>query len=333
MLHYKKTLTDLWEKNYRISQIDQAVYKDFVSSLDEITTLPNKLRDRLKAFPLFPIKEIQIKKSEIDWTVKVLFETHDKLKIESVLMRHHKNRNTVCVSCQIWCAQGCKFCATWTLWLKRNLSEDEIIAQVLFFARYLKKENAVITNVVYMWMWEPFLNYDNVMRSVHMLHDQKKFWISARHITLSTSWVIPWIEKFSKENMQLNLAISIHAGTDETRSKIMPVNLAYPLKDLISTLDKYQKTSNRKLFYEYVMLEWINDDISEAEALAKLISKQVAHINIIPFNTWAEEKYQCSSRNKMRQFQKVFLDYWIPSTIRVSLGQDIDGACGQLAGE
>ena len=374
MLHYQQTLKDLWEKSYRASQIDQAIYKDFVSSWDEITTLPNKLREQLKNSPLFPIKELEVKKSSIDWTIKVLFETHDKQKIESVMMRHHKGRNTVCVSCQIWCGQWCTFCATWNMWFKRNLTEDEIISQVLYFANLLKKENSVITNVVYMWMWEPFLNYDNVMKSVYMLHDQKKFWISARHITLSTSWVVPWIEKFSKEPLQLNLAISIHAWTDETRSKIMPVNLAYPLKDLINSLNRYQKVSNRKIFYEYVMLEWINDDISEAVSLSKLIKNidsnrrdainrvsmpgnvpisgnvskaetptpvdvstnfenGASHINIIPFNAWAKEKYQCSSRNKMRQFQKVFLDYKIPSTIRVSLGQDIDGACGQLASD
>ena len=331
MNFYKNLLENLWEKKYRISQIDQAIYKDLVTSWDEITTLPSSLREQLQKFPIFPIKKLKEKKSEKDWTIKILFQTVDWHKIESVLMRHHNNRNTVCVSCQIGCAQKCTFCATWTLGLKRNLTSDEIIAQVLFFEKILRNEDQAVTNVVYMWMWEPFLNYDNVLDSIYALHHQKKFWLSARHITVSTSWIIPEIIKYTQVPLQLNLAISIHAWTDETRSKIMPVNLAYPLKQLIKALDDYQKKTKRKVFYEYVMLEWINDDLSEAVSLAKLIKWQIAHVNIIPFNSWAKEKYQCSSRTKMLEFQKVFLDYGIPSTIRVSLGQDIDGACGQLA--
>lgn len=368
MNFYKKFLESIGEKRYRIDQIDNAIYKQLVWSWEDITTLSSSLRDSLnKEFPNFmPLKVIKEQISSIDWTVKVLFETLDWKKLESVLMRHDNNRNTVCVSCQIWCPQACLFCATWKLWLVRNLSSDEIVAQVLYFARKLNNEKDYyckewkedyqtmqydewnnenenikqkwnilpiqrVTNIVYMWMWEPFLNYDNVMESIWFLQDQKKLWIWARHITISTSWVIPWIRRFTEENSQINLAISIHAGTDETRSKIMPVNLAYPIKDLIKSLTDYQRISNRKLFYEYIMLEWINDSINEAENLSLLIWPQISHVNIIPFNSIKENNLICASRNKMREFQEIFKKYGIPSTIRVSLWQDIDGACWQLA--
>lgn len=332
MNFYKEYLESIGEKKFRIKQIDQAIYKDLVSSWDEITTLPKNLREKLETLPFSPLKKISEKTSQSDWTVKVLFKTKDWLKTESVLMRHKDERNTVCVSCQVWCAQWCIFCATWKLWLKRNLTSDEIIEQILYFQRKLnKEEKQKVTNIVYMWMWEPFHNYEEVLDSIKQIHEQKKLWLWARHITVSTSWVVPKIKEFMQEDLQLNLAISIHAWTDETRSKIMPVNMLYPLKDLVWILKEYSDKTWRKIFYEYVMLKWINDDTKEAEELSKLIKWQVAHVNIIPYNPWADDGIECSSKTKMKELQEIFKKYWIPSTIRVSLGQDIDGACGQLA--
>lgn len=332
MNFYKEFLEEKGEKKFRIQQVDQAIYKDLVFWWEEITTLSKKLKEELKTIPFSPIEKIIEKISPTDWTVKVLFKTKDWLKTESVLMRHKDNRNTVCVSCQVWCAQWCTFCATWKLWLKRHLTSDEIIAQVLYFQRKLKKEeNQKVTNIVYMWMWEPFHNYEEVLDSIKKIHDQKKMGLWARHITVSTCGVIPKIKEFMEEDLQLNLAISIHAWTDETRSKIMPINNIYPLKDLVKILKEYSDKTWRKIFYEYVMLQWINDNLREAEELWKLIEWQVAHVNIIPFNFWADDEMKCSSRNTMKKFQEIFKSYWIPSTIRVSLGQDIDWACGQLA--
>ena len=334
MNFYKEFLESIGEKKFRIQQVDQAIYKDLVEWWSEMTTLSKKLRESLQALPFSPLEKIIENTSPTDWTVKVLFKTKDWLKTEAVLMRHKDDRNTVCVSCQVWCAQWCVFCATWKLWLKRNLTSDEIISQVLYFQRKLKKEEwKKVTNIVYMWMWEPFENYEEVLDSIKKIHDQKKIWLWARHITVSTCWIVPKIEEFMEEDLQLNLAISIHAWTNETRSKIMPINMLYPIKDLVWVLKKYSDKTWRKIFYEYVMLKWINDDLREAEELWKLIEWQVAHVNIIPFNSWADAEIQCSSRNIMRKFQEIFKSYWVPSTIRVSLGQDIDWACGQLAGK
>lgn len=333
MNFYKKYLEEIGEKKFRIQQVDKAIYQDLVESFDEITTLSKPLREKIsKDLDFFQLKVLDEKISK-DWTQKVLFATKDWNKIEAVLMRHDNERNTVCVSCQVWCAQWCTFCATWKLWLKKNLTSDEIIEQVLFFQRKLNKTEPwhKVTNIVYMWMWEPFHNYDEVLDSIKNIHDQKKMWLWARHVTVSTSWVLPKIKEFMKEDLQLNLAISIHAWTDETRSKIMPVNKIYPIQDLIDTLEVFTKKTWRRIFYEYVMLKWVNDSESEFEALWKLLKWKSAHVNIIPYNPSPKDIYECSSRNTMYKFQEILKKYWIPATIRVSLGQDIDGACGQLA--
>jgi len=335
MNFYKKYLEEIGEKKFRIQQVDKAIYQDLVESFDEITTLSKPLREKIsKDLDFFQLKLVNEKVSK-DWTQKVLFETKDWNKIEAVLMRHDNERNTVCVSCQVWCAQWCTFCATWKLWLKKNLTSDEIIEQVLFFQRKLKKTEPgqKVTNIVYMWMWEPFHNYEEVLDSIKNIHDQKKMWLWARHITVSTSWVLPRIKEFMEEDLQLNLAISIHAWTDETRSKIMPVNKIYPIQDLIDTLEVFTKKTWRRIFYEYVMLDWVNDSESEFENLWKLLEWKLAHVNIIPYNPSPKDVYKCSSRNTMYNFQEILKKYWVPATIRVSLGQDIDGACGQLAGK
>jgi len=245
MNFYKKYLEEIWEKKFRIQQVDKAIYQDLVEDFSEITTLSKDLRNKMSEELEFFQGKVLNEKISKDWTVKVLFETKDWKKIEAVLMRHDNKRNTVCVSCQVWCAQWCTFCATWRLWLNRNLTSDEIIEQVLYFQRKLKKiePDHKVTNIVYMWMGEPMLNYEPVLDSIKNIHDQKKMWLWARHITVSTSWVLPKIKEFMKEDLQLNLAISIHAWTDETRSKIMPVNKIYPIKYLIDTLELYIKTT------------------------------------------------------------------------------------------
>ena len=331
MKQYNYVIDSLWEKNYRLNQINHAVYKELVLSWDEISTLPEKLREELKAIPLFPLTVITKQTSSKDWTQKVLFETADWLKVESVLMRHHWRRNTVCVSCQVGCAMNCSFCATWKMWLKRNLSSDEIIAQVLYFQRELKEEESWVTNIVFMWMGEPFMNYNEVIEAIWTFHDQKKFWLSARHITISTSWIPKWIIDLSNEPLQLNLAVSIHAWTDELRSSIMPVNLQCWLDELVASIDFYLSKCNRKIFYEYIMLKWINDDPSQAEALSRLIKHQLAHVNIIPFNEIWDESLESCQKPIMLEFQRIFESHWIPSTIRVSLWSDIDWACWQLS--
>ncbi len=333
MKFYEEYLLNKWEKQYRVNQVHQAVYKDLVSSFEEITTLSKKLRDELSNNLSFsPLKVLQEKTSKEDGTVKVLFETHDKHKIESVLMRHLYDRNTVCISSQVGCPMGCKFCATGKLGIIRNLTSDEIVAQVLYFKRKLKhEENKTITNVVYMWMGEPLINYNEFIESVRTINNPKKVEIWIRHITVSTCGIIPGIEKLMEEGLQINLAISLHAPTNELRSKLMPVNNQYPIEELIPVLKKYSQKSTRKIFYEYVMLKWVNDSSKCAKELGDLLQGSLSHVNLIPFNSWGNNEFQCSSRNKMHIFQKILLEYGVVSTIRVSLGQDIDGACWQLA--
>lgn len=320
-----------WEKPYRIKQLTQAIYKDLVSWWDEITTLPESLRKNLDKTPFMPINVKRKLVSPIDKTKKILFQTLDWHYWEAVLMRHLNQRNTVCVSSQIWCKMACKFCSTWKIWFIKDLSADEILAQILFFARELKEENEQISNIVFMGMWEPMLNLESVLKSIDYLHDQHYFGLSARHITISTSWIVPGIKTLASYPKQINLAISIHAWTDEVRNKLMPVNSIYPLKDLINAVNYYLNSQNRKVFYEYIMINWINDQESEAYALWELIKSQVSHVNLIAYNPWNKSDYSASSGNKMHKFQEILLEYGIPSTIRTPLWLDIQWACGQLA--
>ena len=332
MKFYEEYLQDKGEKKYRIDQVHQAVYRDFVDSYESITTLPQKLReDMMHDLPFTPVKLYKERKSK-DGTVKVLFETHDGHKVESVLMRHANNRNTVCVSSQVGCAVNCSFCATGKLGLTRNLTADEISYQVLYFMKKLEREEQQrVTNIVFMGMGEPFHNYEEVMAAVRTINDPKKLAIGVRHITISTSGIVSQIERFMKEGMQVNLAISLHAPTEEIRSSIMPINDTYSLESLIDILDEYTEKTKRRIFYEYIMLDGVNDTSECAKELGKLLQGKLAHVNLIPFNPIGIDGMEATSEPTMRKFQKVLMDYGVPSTIRVTLGQDIDGACGQLA--
>lgn len=334
MKFYEEYLTARGEKKYRIDQVHQAVYRDLVESFEDVTTLPQALREQMaKDLPFSPLKVFNEQKSE-DGTVKVLFETQDGKKIESVLMRHNNERNTVCVSCQIGCPVACKFCVTGTLGLTRNLTPDEIVAQILYFVRKLQKEeNQKVTNIVFMGMGEPFLNYDNVLESIRMINDPKKLAIGSRHITISTSGIISQIKRFMEEGMQVNLAVSLHAPNQKIRSSIMPINEKYPLEELMTVLKEYIDKTGRRVFYEYIMLKGINDTDECAHELGKLLRRSICHVNLIPFNPGASEDLECSDRSQMRRFQAILMEYGVVSTIRVTLGQDIDGACGQLAAE
>lgn len=329
---YEEYLKNRGEKNYRIGQLHQAMYRDLVDSFDEILTLPKELRESMsKDLPFSPLGLLQEKISK-DGTVKVLFETKDKMKVEAVLMRHEKNRNTVCVSSQVGCAAGCIFCCTGKMGLKKNLDHDEIVAQVLYFVKKLKKENdGKVTNIVFMGMGEPFHNYENVMNAVYILNAPKKLAFGSRHITISTSGVVSQIKKFTQEGLQVNLAISLHAPSEKLRSDLMPINDIYSLESLMQSLDEYVEKTGRRIFYEYVMLKDRNDSLESARELGKLLQGKLAHVNLIPFNPGADMSIDGSKERQMREFQKVLTAHGVPSTIRVTLGQDIDGACGQLA--
>jgi len=320
------------EKPYRMSQVDQAVYRDLVDSVDAITTLPVALRDVLaEAFVLSPMV---LKKDALsaDGTNKFLFETTDGYLVESVLMRHKGDRLTLCISSQVGCPVKCSFCATGTMGYSRNLTTAEIVGQVLHVNRKLALTEERVRNIVFMGMGEPLINYDNVMESVAILKDQKKFGIGARHITISTSGIVPRIKDLMERDPQVNLAVSLHAPNDALRTKIMPINNAYPLADLMAALRVYTDTTNKRIFYEYIMLGGVNDSPLLAHELGTLLRGHLAHVNLIPYNPgagWPDMK--ASSRNRIMEFQRIVQGYDVPCTIRYTFGQDIDAACGQLA--
>lgn len=328
-------LNEVGEKSYRMQQIITALYREFPTTIEEMTTLPDSLRAQLaERFALYSISPYREIASEDGQTTKILFKTHDGLLFETVLMKHLTNRITVCVSSQAGCAVGCTFCATGKLGLKRNLHYYEIADQVRYCNDLLSKEERRVRNVVFMGMGEPLHNYNQVKKAVEIMMDHKKMGIGQRHITISTCGIIAGIRKMMEDRLLVNLAISLHAPNDKIRTDIMPINTTNTLADLIDILDTYVETTNKRIFYEYIMLEGVNDHDQEAHELGKLLKGKLAHVNLIPFNSPEknnDREYKRSAKERMRRFQAILQEYHIPSTIRVSLGQDIAAACGQLA--
>lgn len=331
----KKLLEENSEKPFRYAQIENAIYKNFISDFDEMTTLSKKVRELLKENTFFDSLKVEnLVSSENNQTTKILFKTSTWELIESVIMRHLTWRVTLCVSCQAGCPMACSFCATWKLWLKKNLTNYEIIEQIFFTAKLLNKEWTRLRNIVFMWMWEPFLNYKTVKEVINFASDQKKFDIWNRRITVSTCWIVPGIKAFTNDFPQTSLAVSLHAPNDEIRKKIMPVEETYPLKDLMQALDEYVVKTNKRIFYEYIMINWVNDDIKLAHELWKLLEWKLAHVNFIPYNPWEgtdSDGMLPTPRFIIEKFQTILKHYGIPSTIRATMWDDIDAACGQLA--
>ena len=318
------------EPKFRLKQARQAIYVDFVSNWDETTTLSKELRSKLnKEAPL----EINsgLSESQDKNTKKVLITLEDGLQIETVLMKHGDGRRTVCVSSQVGCPLGCTFCATGQMGFKRNLTSYEIIEQVIYWGRVLKKKNDRISNIVFMGMGEPFLNYDNVMKAIRVLNDQDGFDIGARKISISTAGLIVEIRKLAKEDLQVNLAISLHAPTDVLRSELMPVNKRVSLKRLFAAIDYYIDLTNRKVMFEYLMIDKINDRQIDAERLAELMNRPLCMVNLIPYNP--TNKYQPSSQKAIEVFMDILEKRGINVNQRFGFGQDIKAACGQLAGK
>jgi 23S rRNA (adenine2503-C2)-methyltransferase len=347
---FEEALRAIGEKPYRIEQVSHAIFRELVSDFSEMTTLPKDLREKLlKEIPFSVLVPQKIQKSSDGTTEKVLFRTSDGKYIESVLMRHI-GRNTVCVSSQIGCPAGCVFCATGKLGISRNLSVEEIYEQVLFWNKHLKtlwgEENpdekwnpnnppheARVRNVVFMGMGEPLFNYENVLSAIRILNDPKKFGIGVRHITISTVGILPGIRKLIDEDLSVNLAFSLHAATDELRDELVPMNKTYSLQDLMIAFDEYTKMSKRRIFYEYVVLEGKNDRDEDAHALGKLLERRLCHVNFIPYNVNPEcgDELKKPEEKRIRAMQKILDSYNIPSTIRLTMGDEMAAACGQLA--
>jgi 23S rRNA (adenine2503-C2)-methyltransferase len=320
---------------FRAAQIYHGLYHRLALSPESLTDLPLAVRDLLAAEASFGELSVARKVSDVpSRTTKTLFALRDGALVESVLMRYvdadgHR-RHTVCLSSQVGCALGCTFCATGAMGWARDLSAGEMIEQVLYFARLLQQEDQHITNIVYMGMGEPFLNFDAVLQSVAILTDPAGFGLGSRHVTISTSGVVPAIERFTGLNLQVGLAVSLHASNDALRSRLVPLNRRYPLADLMRACRAYTERSHRRVSFEYTMLEGVNDQPEQAVELARLLRGMLTHVNLIPWNYVEGMAFRPAGREAIVDFRDTLASYGIPATIRDTRGARISAACGQL---
>jgi len=322
-------------KPYRIKQLYRAATKELAGEVAQISVLSAELRAALidDGFALESVEPVVVQRSNDRQTSKGLFRLADGSEVEAVLMEHHGNRTTVCISSQAGCAFKCSFCSTGQAGFTRNLKAVEIFDQARFFARELKTRDKKITNIVFMGMGEPFHNYDAVMDAVRLLNDPNGFGLGHRHITISTVGLVPQIDRFAAEGVQVNLAISLHAPTDQQRSAMMPVNQRYPIGELMGACARYVTQTGRKVFFEYIMLAGVNDDDASARALANLMRGNLYHVNLIPYNATPDAELRGTADVRIRVFQKILEAAGVPTTVRVPMGRDIAAACGQLRAE
>ncbi len=321
----EKKLILIGEKKFRTKQIWEWLYKHKVTSFDEMTNLSKELIKKLKQYFSFDCITIK-RKQESPLTSKYLFKLIDDNYIEAVLMRHDYGLS-ICVSSEVGCNMGCAFCESGRLKKVRNLETNEIVQQILLIEKDL---NERISSVVIMGIGEPFDNYDNIINFINIINDPLGLAIGARHITVSTCGIIPKIREFMNLDLQVNLAISLHAPTDELRSKIMPINKAYPLPFLIETLKEYIAKTNRRVTIEYVMLKEVNDSVENAVQLSHLLSGMNVYVNLIPYNETSHIEFKKSDRFQILKFYDTLKKNKINVTIRKEFGGDIDAACGQL---
>lgn len=321
-----KILAD--QPKYRVKQCKEAIFQNLISDWSQASNLSLDLREKLNVECPLEIKG-QIFVSKDKNTDKALITLSDGLQVETVLLSHSDGRHTVCVSSQVGCPMKCQFCATGQLGLKRKLNYNEIVEQVLFFARILKKEDIRVSNVVFMGMGEPFLNYDQVMKAIKYINEPDGLGIGARHISISTCGIVPGIQKLSGEKMQLNLAISLHAPNDKLRTELMPINKAYPIKKLLAAVDKYIQKTGRRVMFEYLMLKGVNDSVEQAQELAQILAKPLYLVNLIAYNP--TEVFRASDAKTITDFKNILSRAGVAVTQRYTFGQDIDAACGQLA--
>ena len=322
----KEELKKIGEKTFRAEQIFKWIYESRVSSFDEMTNLSLELREKLKEN--YTIKQFNILKKQVasDGTKKYLFDVLDGNAIETVLMEYHHGYS-ICVSSQIGCKMGCKFCASTGIPFIRNLSTGEIVEQIMAVER---DENIRISNIVFMGIGEPLDNYDNVVGAIRIINNPKGLNIGASHISISTSGLVPKIYKLAEENIQCTLSISLHATTNEQRSKMMPVNDAYKLEELLQACRDYIEKTHRRISFEYALAKENNDNLEDAKRLVKLLKGMICHVNLIPINKIENGAYMKSSNENIMKFRDYLNDHGIVATIRRELGSDIDAACGQL---
>lgn len=320
------------EPKYRFSQVNKAVWQDFISSWREVSNLPKALREKLEEeCPLEIRAELEANKSK-NKSLKALIILNDGEAIETVLIRQKDKRNTVCVSSQVGCALGCEFCATGKFGFRRNLTFAEIVEQVIFWARYLKAENngEKVDNIVFMGMGEPFLNYPEFIKAVKFLNNPETLNIGSRRMSVSTAGITEGIKKLAGEKLQINLAISLHAANENLRKDLMPIAKKYNLHEILKTVDNYITKTGRRVMFEYLMIKEVNDSEKDAIELAKIMVHPLYMVNLIPYNETG--RFKPSSRERIEKFKKILEDAGVAVTVRLSFGADITAACGQLRG-
>ena len=319
------------EPPYRARQLWEWLYQRKVTSFDEMTSLPRALREKLTAETQLGTLELVTEQHSTDGqTTKRLFKLPDGQLIESVLMEYDDGRRTACISTQAGCAMGCVFCATGQMGFARHLTDGEIVQQALFFARQLEAEKDRLSNVVLLGMGEPLHNYDNSLRAIRKLNDPNGLGIGQRHITLSTVGLVPGIRKLATEDLQIKLAISLHASNDAERSKLLPANRRWPLSELLDAVQDYIDATGRRVTFEWALIRRENDTVEQARELGQLLRGMLCHVNLIPLNPTTGYSGAPSEPERVDAFQAELETFGVTSSVRVRRGIDIDAGCGQL---
>ncbi len=331
-------ITELGQPAFRARQIYKWIYEKQTASFYEMSDISRKFRQQLDEIAVVSIPRVLKQKVSSDGTRKFLMELDDKKKIETVVIPQSTEKNTrysLCISTQVGCPVGCQFCATGSSGFQRSLEAYEMIGQFLGSKRELMKrlkqnDENIISNVVYMGMGEPFFNYDQVMSSIRVLIDPQGVNLGQRHITVSTAGEASGIERLAREDLQVTLAISLHACNDELRDKLIPLNRKYPLKKLMQAVSEYIEITNRRVTFEYIMLNEINIGKQDAQQLIKIVKPLLANVNLIPYNEVEKLPFKKPSGYDVRQFYQWLVDGGLNVTIREEHGNDIEAACGQL---
>ena len=322
----QEIVLNLGEKKYRAEQIFNWIYKENVTSFDDMVNLPLTLRDKLKEKFDLHIFKIITKQESVDGTKKYLFDILDGNAIETVLMQY-KHGYSICVSSQVGCKMGCKFCASTGIKFARSLEAGEIVEQIQSVERDAKVK---VSNVVFMGIGEPLDNFQNVLKAVELINNPKGINIGARHISISTSGIVPKIYELADRNLQCTLSISLHSASNEKRSEMMPINNLYNIEELMKACKYYIKKTNRRISFEYALAKENNDNLEDAKELVKLLKGMLCHVNLIPINKIEGGKFSKSTNENIIKFRDYLNDHGIVATIRRELGSDIDAACGQL---
>jgi 23S rRNA (adenine2503-C2)-methyltransferase len=327
-------ITEWGLPRFRADQLWHWLYERKVISFDEMHNLPADLRDRLNSeVQLGRLDVLRALQSSDGDTRKFLFRLPDGQFIETVLMEYNDQRRTACISTQAGCAMGCVFCATGQMGFARHLTEGEIVEQALYVARILESEGERLSNVVMMGMGEPFHNYDNTMDAIKKLTDSEGLGIGQRHITVSTVGLVPAIRRFADEELQVRLAISLHAATDDERSALLPINRKWDIDELLDAVREYIDKTGRRVTFEWAAIAGENDTPEQARALGQLLKGMLAHVNIIPLNPTGGYSGRPADPERLETFINILQSYGIPATVRVRRGIDINAGCGQLKAE